>query len=191
MATTLFQISQLGTNPTRIGIGDLKPIEQVMTKFANDLIKRAQDNLVKKKANASFNLSSSIEPLPIKVMGNEYTLLIEWPTYGKFVDQGVRGAVSGDKAQGSPFQIGRNAPFARRRDIADWITAKGINPGGRRGERIPTREQLSYAITKAVNKFGTRRTLFFSDALTTDMQEALINDVAEALGKTISIQMKL
>ena len=187
----IFQISQIGGNTTDISIKALSPIEQVMSRFANDLIKRAQSNLVKKDANASFNLSSSIIPLPVKVMGNEYTLLIEWPTYGKFVDQGVRGTVSGNKAQGSPFQIGRNAPFARRRDIADWITAKGIDPSGRRGERIPTRDALSYAITKAVNKFGTRRTLFFSDALTPELQEALVNDVAEALGKTISIQMKL
>jgi len=124
-------------------------------------------------------------------MGKEYTLEIEWADYGKFVDQGVQGWESGNRAQGSPFQIGRNAPYAKRADIAQWITAKGINPGGRRGQRVPTRESLSYAITKSVNRFGTRRTLFFSNALSPEIQKALIEDVAEALGKTISISMKL
>ncbi len=187
----LFQISQVGGKTTEISIKALSPIEQVMTKFANDLIKRAQDNLVKKNANASFNLSSSIKPIPVpvNVMGNEYTLLIEWPTYGKFVDQGVRGAVSGDKAQGSPFKYTTKMP--PRKSIKDWITNKGINPGGRRGDRFEAREQLAKFMQVMTYRYGTRRTLFFSDALTTDMQEALINDVAEALGKTISIQMKL
>ena len=185
----LFQISQVGGKTTEISIKALSPIEQVMTKFANDLIKRAQDNLVKKNANASFNLSSSIDPLPIKVMGNEYTLLIEWPTYGKFVDQGVRGAVSGDKAQGSPFKYTTKMP--PRKSFEDYITKKPINPGGRRGDRFEAREQLAKFMQVMTYRYGTRRTLFFSDALTTDMQEALVNDVAEALGKTISIQMKL
>ena len=185
----IFQISQIGGNTTDISIKALSPIEQVMSRFANDLIKRAQSNLVKKDANASFNLSSSIEPLPVKVMGNEYTLLIEWPAYGKFVDEGVRGTVSGNKAQGSPFKYTTKMP--PRKSIEDWITNKGINPGGRRGDRFEAREQLAKVIQRSIYRFGTRRTLFFSDALTPELQEALVNDVAEALGKTISIQMKL
>jgi hypothetical protein len=191
MTDQLFRITQIkGTETTEINISDLAPVQQVLLKFANRLIENSQNNLDRQNINASFNLSSSIVPLP-EVNGNQYTLEIQWPNYGKYVDQGVQGIESGDRAQGSPFQIGRNAPFAKRRDIAEWITAKGIHPGGRRGQRIPTRDQLSYAITKSVNRYGTKRTLFFSDALTSELQSALINDVAEALGKSISISMKL
>lgn len=192
MTDKIFRITQIkGTETTEINISDLAPVQQVLLKFANRLIDNSKNNLNRQNINASFNLSSSIVPLPIEVDGNQYTLEIQWPNYGKYVDQGVQGMESGNRAQGSPFQIGRNAPFAKRRDIAEWITAKGINPGGRRGQRIPTRDNLSYAITNSVNRFGTKRTLFFSDALTPELQSALINDVAEALGKSISISMKL
>ena len=187
----LFQISQLGTDPTQIGLKDLKPIERVLVKFSSDLTKQVLANLDKQGINASMALRQSINPLPIEVMGKEYSIEIEWADYGKFVDQGLEGTRSGLRSIGTPFKIGRNAPFAKRSEIAEWITAKGINPGGSRGERIPTRDALSFAITKSVNRFGTKRTLFFSDALTEPIQKALIEDVAEALGRTVSISMKL
>jgi hypothetical protein len=187
----MFEITQIGTKPTQIGVESLSPVLQVIVKFADSVTKNAKGNINKQGIGASDNLSASIVPLPIVVDGNNYTLEIEWADYGKYVDQGLIGTESGDRAQGSPFQIGRNAPFAKRANIRKWITDKPINPGGRRGQRLPTRESLSYAITKSVNRKGTKRTLFFSDALTPAMQKALIEDVAEALGKTISISMKL
>ena len=188
----MFEITQIGTKPTQIGIESFEPVIQVLVKFADAVTKNAKQNITKQNISATDNLSASIVPrLPVQIDGQNYMLEIEWADYGKFVDQGVEGWESGKRAQGTPFKVGRNAPYAKRASIAKWITDKGINPGGRRGQREPTRDALSYAITKSVNRYGTKRTLFFSDALTPAMQDALINDVAEALGKTISISMKL
>lgn len=185
----MFQISQLGSKPTQIGLDDLKPIERVLVKFSADLTERVKQNLQKQGINASNALSQSVNPLPVKMMGKDYMVEIEWADYGKYVDQGVRGAVSGNKAVGSPFQYTNKMP--PRASIAQWITNKGINPGGRRGERIEPREALAAAMQRSIFRFGTKRTLFFSDALSPRVQDALVNDVVEALGKTISISMKL
>ena len=185
----LFQISQLGTDPTQIGLKDLKPIERVLVKFSADLTKQVLANLDKQGINASMALRQSINPLPIEVMGKEYSIEIEWADYGKFVDQGVRGSIDDSKAVGSPFKYTNKMP--PRASIAQWITDKGINPGGSRGNRLEARESLAKRMQLSIFRYGTKRTLFFSDALTEPIQKALIEDVAEALGRTVSISMKL
>jgi hypothetical protein len=185
----MFEITQIGSKPTQIGIESFEPVIQVLVKFGDAVTKNAKQNITKDGITASNALSQSIVALPVKVMGKDYTLEIEWADYGKFVDQGVRGAKDGSKAVGSPFRYTTKMP--PRKSIEDWITNKGINPGGTRGNRLQARASLAKAIQKSVFEKGTKRTLFFSDALTPAMQDALINDVAEALGKTISISMKL
>jgi hypothetical protein len=185
----MFEISQIGSKPTQIGVESFEPVIQVLVKFSDAVTKGAKANLQKADAIASNALSQSIATLPVKVMGKDYTIEIEWADYGKFVDQGVRGAKDGSRAQGSPFQYRSKMP--PRQPIAEWITNKGINPGGTRGNRLKARESLAFLIQRSVFNKGTKRTLFFSDALTPAMQKALIEDVAEALGKTISISMKL
>jgi hypothetical protein len=189
MTEQLFRITQIrGTETTEINISDLAPVQQVLLKFANRLIENSKNNLDRQNINASFNLSSSIVPLP-EVNGNQYTLEIQWPNYGKYVDQGVQGAKDSSKAPGSPFRYTTKMP--PRKSIEEWITAKTINPGGRRGERMIPRASLAAVMQRTIYEKGTKRTLFFSDALTPELQSALINDVAEALGKSISISMKL
>jgi hypothetical protein len=186
----MFEITQIGSKPTQIGIESFEPVIQVLVKFADAVTKGAKQNITKQNISATDNLSASIVPrLPVQIDGQNYTLEIEWADYGKFVDQGVRGAKDGSKAVGSPFRYTTKMP--PRKSIEDWITNKGINPGGTRGNRLQARASLAKAIQKSVFEKGTKRTLFFSDALTPAMQDALINDVAEALGKTISISMKL
>ena len=185
----LFQISQLGTDPTQIGLKDLKPIERVLVKFSADLTKQVLANLDKQGINASMALRQSINPLPVHVMGKEYSVEIEWADYGKFVDQGVRGSIDETKAVGSPFKYNKKMP--PRASLEQYITDKSINPGGSRGDRTEERENLAKFMQVMIFRYGTKRTLFFSDALTEPIQKALIEDVAEALGRTVSISMKL
>jgi len=185
----LFQISQLGSAPTQIGLKDLKPIERILIKFSTDLTKQVLANLDKQGINASMALRQSINPLPIELMGKEYSVEIEWADYGKYVDQGVRGSVDESKAIGSPFKYTDKMP--PRASIEQWITDKGINPGGSRGDQLEARESLVKQMQVIIFRYGTKRTLFFSDALTEPIQKALIEDVAEALGRTVSISMKL
>jgi hypothetical protein len=185
----MFEITQIGTKPTQIGIESFEPVIQVLVKFSDAVTKGAKNNITKQNISATDNLSASIIPLPVQIDGQNYTLEIEWADYGKFVDQGVRGAKDGSKAAGSPFRYTTKMP--PRKSIEKWITDKPINPSGRRGSRMMPRATLAALIQKSVYEKGTKRTLFFSNALTPKMQEALINDVAEALGKTISISMKL
>jgi deoxyribodipyrimidine photolyase len=189
MTDQLFRISQLGTKPTRIGIDDLKPVERLLFKFANEVIKKAKDNLQKDGINASNALSQSISALPIEIDKDNFTLEIDWANYGKYVDQGVQGKLESTKAPGSPFKYRDKMP--PRKSLEDYITNKAIDPIGSKGDRLDTREELAKFMQVMTYRYGTKRTLFFSNALTPKMQEALINDVAEALGKSISISMKL
>ena len=185
----IFQISQLGTKSTRIGIGELKPVERILFKFANKVIKKAKDNLQKDGINASNALSQSISALPIEIDKDNFTLEIDWAKYGKFVDQGVQGKLDSTKAPNSPFKYRNKMP--PRKALEDYITNKAIDPIGSKGDRLDTREELAKFMQVMTYRYGIKSTEFFSKSLTPAMQEALVNDVAEALGKTISIQMKL
>jgi hypothetical protein len=191
MANELFRISQIrGTETTQVSIRDLSAIEQVLMRFATNLIKDTQQNLQKQNINTSRNsLSQSIAPLPIKKNNDEWMLEIEMNEYWKFVNEGVQGAIDNRKAPTSPFKYRNKMP--PREAFINYITDKPINPGGKRGARLKPRESLAGFMQVMTYRYGIKRTEFFDKALTPAMQKALIEDVAEALGKTISISMKL
>ena len=190
---SLFQIEQLSNiqapNAAAIGFAELTGVKKVLAEFAQKVTANALKNLQEGGTNASFALSQSIDPLPVRIMGKDYMVEIEMADYWKFVNEGVRGRKDGSKSIGSPFQYTNKMP--PRASIEQWITNKGINPGGRRGERLDPRASLAMVIQRRIFNFGTPRTLFFDKALPESLQKALVDDVAEALGKQISISIKL
>jgi hypothetical protein len=185
----LFQIEQIqGTDFIGLNQAELKGVQKVLAEFAKKVVLDSQRNL-DKGSNASMSLRQSIAPLPVKEVGGGYMVEIEMNDYWKFVNEGVRGAQDGSKAIGSPFQYRDKMP--PRQAIEDWITNKGINPGGSRGQRMQPRASLAAAIQRNIYRFGTPRTLFFDKALPESLMKALTEDVAEAFGKSISISIKV
>jgi hypothetical protein len=185
----LFQIESIqGTDFVGLDVAQLTGVKKVLGEFAKKVVEDSQKNL-DKGSNASMSLRQSITPLPVKEVGGGYMVEIEMNDYWKFVNEGVRGAKSGAKAQGSPFQYKTKMP--PRQSIEEWITNKGINPGGTRGDRLKARASLAAVIQRHIYNFGTPRTLFLDKALPESLMKALTEDVAEAFGKSISISIKV
>jgi hypothetical protein len=185
----LLQIESIqGTDFVGLDVAQLTGVKKVLAEFAKRVVLDSQANL-DKGSNASMSLRQSIKPLPVQEIGGGYMVEIEMNDYWKFVNEGVRGAKSGAKAQGSPFQYKTKMP--PRQAIEEWITNKGIAVGGTRGNRFEARASLAGVIQRRIYNFGTPRTLFFDKALPESLIKALTEDVAEAFGKSISISIKV
>ena len=187
----LLQIESIqGTDFVGLDVAQLTGVKKVLGAFAKKVVLDSQKNLDKGgrfgQYNASFNLRQSIDPSQVREEGNGYTVEISMADYWKFVNEGVLGKKSGLKAQGSPFQYGKNAPIPTRASIEKWMQQKSIVP-----EDGGSRKGLAYVIRRSIINTGTPRTLFFDKALPESLIKALTEDVAEAFGKSISISIKV
>jgi hypothetical protein len=187
----LFQIESIqGDDFIGLDVAQLTGVKKVLGEFAKKVVEDAQKNLDKGgrfgQYNATFNLRQSIDPSQVREEGNGYTVEITMADYWKYVNEGVLGKKSGLKAQGSPFQYGKNAPIPTRAGIEKWMQFKSIVP-----EDGGSRQGLAYVIRRSIINTGTPRTLFFDKALPESLMKALTEDVAEAFGKSISISIKI
>jgi len=186
----LFQIESIqGTDFVGLDVAQLTGVKKVLGEFAKKVVEDSKANLIRGNHIASDSLNASIKPLPVQEIGGGYMVEIQMNDYWKFVNEGVRGAKSGAKAQGSPFQYKTKMP--PRQSIEEWITNKGISVGGVRGQRENPRASLAAVIQRRIYNFGTPRTLFLDKALPESLMKALTEDVAEAFGKSISISIKI
>ena len=187
----LLQISSIqGTDFVGLDVAQLTGVKKVLGEFAKKVVLDSQKNLDKGgrygSNNATFNLRTSIDPSQVREEGNGYTVEITMADYWKYVNEGVLGKKSGAKAQGSPFQYGKNAPIPTRAGIEKWMQFKSIVP-----EDGGSRQGLAYVIRRSIINTGTPRTLFLDKALPESLMKALTEDVAEAFGKSISISIKI
>lgn len=181
------EITKLGSDAKSISLSEIGAIEKPLVKFMQAVEQRAAKNLDSKDGNASMSLRQSIVILPIKAYGKNYEIALEMNDYWKFKDLGVKGKLSGVKAPNSPFKYTNKMP--PRASIEQWITNKGINPGGTRGNRLKPREDLARVIQRKIYLYGTKESKFLTNALTDDLVSAMVNEVAEALGRQISISI--
>jgi len=188
-----FKIEQVSKLPrgdvTALKLSELSVLEKPITTFLQKVTQSATQNLDRADANASASLRQSMIILPVEAYGAVYEMALSMNDYWKFVDLGVKGRFSGAKAPNSPFKYTNKMP--PRASIEQWITEKGINPGGRRGQRMQPRADLARSIQRSIYLYGTKQTSFLTNALTDDLISAMTNEVAEALGKTISISIVL
>ena len=192
MATKIFDIegiSKLGTEA--VTINEVPSVERALVSFMQKVQKGATENLDKSGANASVSLRQSVIILPVQAYGANYSIELQMNDYWKFVNEGVQGwdaARSKNKTSPFKYRIGKRPP---RASIEEWITAKGINPGGRRGERLQPRADLARAMAYNIGRYGTKGNKFLDKALPTELVQAMTNEVAEALGREISISIRL
>ena len=169
---------------------DLKegsPSQKALGGWMDSLIKVTKETLQRQGINASDALSASVEPKIVSVTDTSITMAVFMAGYWKFVDLGVKGAKSSAKAPNSPFQYGDKMPPPRA--LQSWIAFKSIPLKGR--DKQAAARSLSFLIARSIRDKGTKATRFFSDSLTDDKINVLVDSIATALGKEISLSMNL
>lgn len=143
--------------------------------FGERLREEYKLNLENAGRNASYALADSINII-VEVGDQEVALYFEMEDYWKFVENGR--------------EKGGMPPVSA---IERWITAKQIVPQMKDGKKLPTIQQLSWAIAKSIEKNGYQpkgtatwphKGGYLQDAFNTvfeqfqsELQEAMIADI--------------
>ena len=155
----------------------------IVKKWLDGVIKLAKQNLANSGAIASDSLSASIDFEPISLTDTSFVVAIVANDYWKFVDLGVKGAVSSSRAPNSPFQYRDKRPPIR--PIQEWIAFKTIPLEGR--DKKAANRSFAINIANKIRREGLRATNFMSNAATKEMVDVLTENIAEVLGKSISV----
>ena len=155
----------------------------LVKKWLDGVIKLAKQNLANSGAIASDSLSASIDFEPIALTDTSFVVAIVANDYWKFVDLGVKGAKSSSRAPNSPFQYRDKRPPIR--PIQEWIAFKSIPLQGR--DKIAANRSFAINIANKIRREGLKATNFMSNAVTEDMVAVLTENIAEVLGKSISV----
>jgi len=155
----------------------------LVIKWLEGVVKLAKQNLANADAIASNDLAQSISVEPITLTDTSFVVAIKANYYWKFVDLGVKGAVSSSRAPNSPFQYRDKRPPIR--PLQEWIAFKGIPMEGR--DKKAANRSFAINIANKIRREGLRATNFMSNAVTEDMVAVLTENIAEVLGKSISV----
>lgn len=177
-ANALSQLDSLGSNRSEFST------EEVFTKLEGDVanfISRVHDRI----NNAGIVNTGKI--LDIKMVANENGIDVIAPIYLTFVDKGVQGSESSNKAPNSPFKYRDKRPPASA--FIDMIKRKNLNlrneehydsNGGSPYSDIDGDERaiesLSYAIATSIFKDGFAPKNLYSDEI-----PKLVTDVTKSV----------
>ncbi len=158
--------------------------------FNKYVIQQARTNLTKKDKNVSKKLYDSLKS-KTKVNPNSIENYIEMEEYGQYLDLGVKGKVSGQRAPNSPFKFGSGTgrKGGLTEGIRGWVKARRFQFRNKENGKFMSFEQTAQLITRSIYLKGTKPTLFFSKPFEKGF-EKLPDDLVEAYGLDIESFLK-
>ncbi len=141
----------------------MNELQDALNKFAKGVVMQSRRNLTQKGKRASSKLHKSIE-YDLKVSKNSFSLSFLMEEYGKFVDEGVRGAKSSSRAPRSPYRFGtgRGKKGGLTKGIDKWVRLKGIQFRDRSTGQFMSYDSTSFLIRRAIYNKGMKPSLFFT-----------------------------
>ena len=158
--------------------------------FNKYVIQQARTNLTKKDKNVSKKLYDSLKGTS-KVNKNSIENYIEMEQYGQFLDLGVKGKISSQRAPNSPFKFGSGTgkKGGLTEGIRGWVKARRFQFRNKENGKFMSYEQTAQLITRSIYLKGTKPTLFFSKPFEKGF-EKLPDDLVEAYGLDIESFLK-
>ena len=158
--------------------------------FNKYVIQQARTNLTKGNKNVTKELYDSLKATS-KVTPNSIENYIEMADHGKFLDLGVKGKVSSQRAPNSPFKFGSGTgkPGGLTEGIRGWVKARRFQFKNRETGKFMSYEQTAQLITRSIYLKGTKPTLFFSKPFAKGF-ESLPDELIKAYGLDIESFMK-
>jgi len=142
---------------------DKKETLSTLQAFNKYVIKQSRTNLTKGKKNVSKSLYNSLKSTE-KVNPNSIESYIEMADHGKFLDLGVKGKFSSQRAPNSPFKFGSGTgkPGGLTEGIRGWVKARRFQFKNRETGKFMSYEQTAQLIIRSIWTKGTKPTRFFS-----------------------------
>ena len=169
---------------------DKKETLTTLQAFNKYVIQQARTNLTKGNKNVSKKLYDSLKA-QTKVNPNSIENYIEMEQYGQFLDLGVKGKVSSQRAPNSPFKYGSGTgkKGGLTEGIRGWVKARRFQFKNRETGKFMSYEQTAQLITRSIYLKGTKPTLFFSKPFE-DGFKLLPDELIKAYGLDIESFLK-
>lgn len=165
-------------------------VENALNSFAKRFKQQAKTELTKGKKNNTKALYESIKS-EVKVSKNSFQLTISMLDYGKFVDAGVKGKTSAEKAPNSPFRFGTGTgkKGGLTSGIFLWVTQKRIQFSDRKSGKFLTYKATAFIITRSVYNKGIAPTNFIKKPFENEFKKLPL-EIVNAFGLTVANLIK-
>jgi hypothetical protein len=169
---------------------DQKETLSTLQAFNKYVIKQSRTNLTKGKKNVSKNLYNSLKSTE-KVNPNSIESYIEMEQYGQFLDKGVKGKFSSQRAPDSPFKFGSGTgkKGGLTEGIRGWVKARRFQFKDRETGKFISYEQTAQLIIRSIWTKGTKPTRFFSKPFE-DGFKKLPDELVKAYGLDVESFLK-
>jgi hypothetical protein len=161
-------------------------VEKTIKRFRDYVIQQSRSNLSKSGKNSSKELYNSLKGEV--VTENNYTIVgFQMADYGTFVDLGVKGKTSSNKAPDSPYKFGSGTgkKGGLTKGINQWVKQKGFQFRDRKSGRFLSYDSTAYLITRSIFHKGIKPSLFFTKPFEAGYKKYIDTDLLKAFGQDI------
>lgn len=161
-------------------------VEKTIKRFRDYVIQQSRSNLSKSGKNSSKELYNSLKGEVVSEKG--FTIVgFQMADYGQFVDLGVKGKTSSNKAPNSPFKFGSGTgkKGGLTKGINQWVKQKGFQFRDRKSGRFLSYDSTAYLITRSIFHKGIKPSLFFTKPFEAGYKKYIDVDLLKAFGQDI------
>lgn len=173
---------------------DKQQTYKYLNDFAKYVIQQSRSNLSKQGKTNTKALYNSLDS-EIEVGANSFRLAFLSTDYAEFVDKGVRGKTSANRAPNSPFRFGTGSgrKGGLTEGILKWVQQKRIQFKNKQSGKFLSYQSTSFLIARSIYHKGIKPSLFFTkpfekafERLPGELVEAYGLDVEQFLKYTIT-----
>jgi hypothetical protein len=208
MPVSIAQSQKINLDNGFVGsIGSFDFSEDVAKELNALLIDRAEifkDEWLNQLNNKKIISSGNIENVDYEIVqtGSSATLNISFAYYAKFVDEGVKGAISSKNAPNSPYKFKNTFTMSPdgRKSIANWLRSgkakvrtKDVKKYGAKGierkfKKISDFDRSLNTLIYNIKAYGIKKRNFIEPTIKKSL-EGFEKELGEAIGKTITINI--
>lgn len=164
----------------------LEKVNKTIQMFRDYVIKEAKDNLKRTGHNNTSSLANSIKG-EVLTEDNFTVVGFQMNDYGTFVDLGVKGKTSSNKAPDSPYKFGSGTgrKGGLTQGINQWVKQKGFQFRDRKSGRFLSYDSTAYLITRSIFNKGIKPSLFFTKPFEAGYKKYIDIDLIKSFGQDI------
>jgi len=138
-------------------------VKQSLDIFGKRIVKQSRANLTRKGKKDTSDLYNSIS-YELEVHKNSFSLSFMMTDYGIFVDKGVKGKTSSNRAPKSPFKFGTGTGKSGglTNGINGWVKRKRIQFRDNKTGKFMSYQSTAFLITRSIWNKGLETTEFFT-----------------------------
>jgi hypothetical protein len=165
-------------------------VDACIKRFRDYVIQQSRSNLSKSGHNNTKGLYNSIDGEIVTEKG--FTIVgFKMDDYGMFVDKGVKGKTSSNRAPNSPFKFGTGSgkKGGLTEGIDKWVKQKGIQFRQKEGKGVKGQflsyKQTSFLIRRAIWNKGIKPSLFFTKPFEAGYKKYIDVDLMKAFSQDV------